>query len=260
MNISKYNGDEYIFHYTKYDTAINFILKNSNIRLSSLSKVRDPLENKKFHLGYKYMPRYKDFKPPKYFLDFDIMEADSIIEKHILEYSKIVCFCRNDNNFKLHGYQKSRMWEQYADLHSGVCLIFEKEELTKNTLTIKEENLIGIVNYIDLNKKRYPSIEDYHTRKYRIKSKHNFIFIKPILEELLFEKDLDYRDENEFRIVVVDKNNEYVYLSIENALKAIIIGCNLNRTKKGLINDYCFHKNITCFEQVVLNRKSYYID
>lgn len=48
--------------------------------------------------------------------------------------------------------------------------------------------------------------------------------IKMHKRELYFFKDFDFKDENEFRIILKDNSSEYKYLNILNSLRGIILG------------------------------------
>ena len=48
--------------------------------------------------------------------------------------------------------------------------------------------------------------------------------IKEYKKNFLFSKKLDWRDENEFRIVIFYENRNRIYMPINNAIEGVIIG------------------------------------
>ena len=70
------NSAEYIYHYTQAATAIDFILKNKNLKFSSFNQTNDPKETKDWILSpgtnegrdlTKYNPEYLSKRLNPYF-------------------------------------------------------------------------------------------------------------------------------------------------------------------------------------------------
>jgi hypothetical protein len=131
-------------------------------------------------------------------------------------------------------YAKPRMWERYGDSHRGVCLVFDRGDLHR--LCISQLQPLGTLWYGDV---RYDdaALVDGGTQGYRLDGSAIAIAgggdlaegLTAHLEQhhalLFFTKMEDYRDEQEFRYVLFDgSDDDYVYIEIEDALIAVVLG------------------------------------
>ncbi|MCT7507169.1 DUF2971 domain-containing protein [Aliarcobacter cryaerophilus] len=241
------NSDDAIFHYTKKETAMEYILSNKQLKLGMFRLTNDPYEYKK--------------RSTSAFGWGDInqslcLESMSLIDSTIHNTS-FLSFCGNSNN---KGYKKSRMWSQYGQNHSGICLVFSKESLmTKIQNELSEDYFIygEDVNYKEIEFESL-NIEDNNLTKKEI-VKNN---IKKDYKQFLFQKDLDYQDENEFRIVLIKKNLEKLspedYIDISDALRLIILGDKFPEVYLPIIQDLSTKLNIK-FKQLDWERNRYFL-
>ncbi len=142
---------------------------------------------------------------------------------NIINQTPFLSFCANSNNS---GYDKPRMWSQYGQNHSGICLVFSrdsfmttiKNELSKNYL-IYDEN----INYKEID---FNSINIYDSDLTANQIVMNNI--KKDYKNIFFQKHLDYKDEDEFRVVLIQKDENVLcqnpLVDISNSLKLIILG------------------------------------
>lgn len=228
-------SDDALFHYTKKGIAIENILPQKRLRGSSLLNFSD------FREGI--VPRvvgtwWGDEDKSK---NMDIINYNT----HILKsQSKVFCFCSNSqyiedikatayfnpnirqdyyNFYPVFGFHKSRMWDYYAEGYSGTCLVFDKRQICE---TLKGSNLYY---------KKASEIEYYKDYFSRINANDLGNNVEDealaLLKNLIFIEDYDYRDENEFRILMIPKSDdsdvlENGFLDISNSLKGIILGHN----------------------------------
>ena len=124
-------------HYTKKDIALEKILFEKKIRFGLIGLTNDPKES-------KWSP--KAFMYPKS-SGLTLEETSEVFnesERISKEEWKVLCMTKHLPKRKYrepmkneimakfrHGYSRPRMWAQYADNHSGVCLIFDGKELHK---------------------------------------------------------------------------------------------------------------------------------
>ena len=117
------NCDLYLYHYTKFDTAINHIIRNGKLLLNTFNKVNDPRESKEWGITYRHCKIPPDIKSNdikeinnKLRLKWKVlcMVADTNPEDNFSDTEKVYC----------RGYSHSRMWNQYSDNHRGACLGF----------------------------------------------------------------------------------------------------------------------------------------
>lgn len=247
--------DDLLFHYTSSQNALNFILREKKIRFTPFGKLKDPRESKKW--------------------SFDILGGGSNMKEYISKQGiirnefndfikkkcKVLCLCSKGNDevnlegnaipeyrkpLCIAGFTKSRMWAQYASSHKGICFVFSKKAL---------ESQLAIT-FLD-NKKYYGLVTyQYHLESFVRSRKVAFIpLIKDGVDKILkdqidkfhheyfFLKLMDYRDESEYRFVVVVENNDgYVYMPIESVLKGVILGVDFPKKKYkdvlAMINGY----------------------
>lgn len=238
-------SDNTLFHYTKISTLIEKILPNMELLFSPFSRTNDPYEYKKVqfnftsesHIGVKHSKE-----------EFDYIQL--LINDYWKNKFKVICFTKNVNEENIvNGYSKSRMWSQYGDDNKGVCLVFDKNELEKSVQDIyinEEEKIVtGSVYYQNEYGMRNSSrnVDISNLNKYgpeRIAFNH----LKNYYEELFLTKNSDYRDENEYRIIVMMQREIQLFLSITNSLKGIILGDNCSMGYYPIFKQFMKEKNI----------------
>lgn len=226
------NSNDAIFHYTKKETAMEYILNNKQLKFGFFHSTNDPYEYKK-RLTSAF--GWGEINESLY------LESMNLIDNTI-QNTVFLSFCGNSNN---KGYEKSRMWSQYGQNHSGICLVFSKESLTKTIKNELSQDYLVYdedINYEEINSE-FLSIDDNLTVNEiiinHIKQNHKNIF---------FKKHLDYKDENEFRIILVQKNENNHQISnlidISNSLKFIILGDKFPKVYLPTIKDLSSKLNI----------------
>lgn len=257
----KIEDKDCLFHYTSAEIAINHILFEKSLKFTPLKNMSDPFENKNFEFYYKNV----DLK--KYNI---ISEKENELQK-IKEHSKIACFCSNripeigyldthrnrlDKNIikqdsikEIPAYKRSRMWNQYADNHKGVCIVFSKDKLIETTE--KQFGLPPYKEYVVYSKDYYYFRFNLDLDCNELVCKNSEEFIKKYLENkknyIYFSKYIDYRDEAEFRIVIYDPaDNKDFFLKIGNCILGVIIGENCPDGYGSYINELCRKLNIFC--------------
>ena len=199
---------------------------------SSLRGTNDPKESKNwkfdFHLGDGASPSH-----------IESMELWEIISEEIKSKCKVLCFSKDKkglgddflNDIYLRGFAKSRMWAQYGDNHKGVCLIFNKQSI--EALLIEQFGSISDLYATDIKYKNRPLKGDIFKSPYSL----NYPLLKELgvteyvrrhiythNDELIFEKSLDWRDEDEYRYMLLIENINNQYLKYENALCGVVFG------------------------------------
>lgn len=234
--------DDLLFHYTSQKTALNFILKERRIRFTPFGKLKDPRESKKWSfdiIGPSHRNMNEREMVRKEFNDF------------IKRKCKVLCLCgRGKEEVNLEGnaipeyrkslcnagFTKSRMWAQYAGNHKGVCFVFSKKALQSQLATSFSNNkkYNGLVtyqyyleNFVRARKVDYiPLIRDGVDKILREQT-------DKFHREYFFLKLMDYRDEDEYRfVVVVDDDGGFVYMPIKSSLRGIILGIDFPKGKR----------------------------
>ena len=252
MSIDEYvNTPDALFHYTKTSTAIEHILYTKKFRLSLLKDTNDPKEYK-----FKIFSIFSDG------LGYDILnnlskEANPIIDRILRYESRVLCFCSNktptlilndDNSVEdehtcSKGWNKSRMWTQYSQNHYGVCLVFSHEALKEAIVAYKPIVAASMADFVKYSQRDRISWEATTLDGNRLEKegveKYSYNFIIENYKELLFQKHIDYRDEAEFRVVVLDPNKKLEYLDISSIIKCVIVGDRTPEVYFSLINEMC---------------------
>ncbi len=223
--------NKYLYHYTSLSTGMEHILNNGTLRLSPFSKVNDPKESKERFIVIRYSSVMRPFSENE--------KIRNRANKILMNCSKAICFsCDNtrlntiskDEKIFYRGYCKPRMWAQYGENHRGMCLVFDKKKLINSVknYTIGKGNLFsGKVQYKNNSKEMdafnfdYSLIDKFGLEDYLFR----FHFDK-YKKEVFFSKLLDWRDEQEFRIVLVNNEDGYLDVPFQDSLASICIGAN----------------------------------
>lgn len=222
------NNDDSIYHFTQKETAIEYILNNSSLRLGDFKSTSDPQEYKRRMIsagGWGWEGNHSS----------RVSNITNSIEE-LISSCGFLSFCQNqyyNDELEEQGCLKSRMWSQYGGNHSGICLVFSKNELLKkiidqlpsaftiysNSMTYKDPRTSGTSSDLDVDGNQLDEKHDSEIVTEYINSFH---------KEVFFQKQPDYKDENEFRVVVVPEiggkaSGEFIETT-SCCLKAVILG------------------------------------
>ena len=221
-----------VCHYTGKDNAIS-ILEKKQIVLSPLASCDDPRESKEWSFGFIgagtiCLENYAD--------------VPNIFSSYIRNNSRVLCFCGWNHekldfskNMVSHyredyyraGFARSRMWSQYGKRHTGICLVFDKTRLEEDFESSFEtkKKFSGSVEY------QYYLESFVKARKIECRNILNHSIDEALgmqidanFHEYFFLKSMDYRDEHEYRLIVIVDNGNTIGLPIESSLKAVIVG------------------------------------
>jgi len=234
-------------HYTKRDTALEKILFGGKIRLGLLGLTNDPKESKWNPIAALYPENYM----PKH---EEMIQLGDEAQRVSKEEWKVLCMSQHFavrkykeetkntviSKFR-HGYSRPRMWAQYAENHSGVCLIFDGKKLHANiesalngrckifsgSVTYKNYGAIvsELFDYSDIL--RYGLSEGVRAHYYK-HYKHYFLSKYP-----------DWKNESEYRWLVHSPSNAPEFVNIEGALKAVVIGSDFPKVYETAMIEVC---------------------
>jgi hypothetical protein len=125
-------------------------------------------------------------------------------------------------------YARPRMWEQYAEGHKGLCLLFHYDEIIQTATTAfaaYQSYRHGSVSYRPMSVGLHGDLQVAWERVERQP-------VDELVEELIdergaasfFEKFDDYASEQEYRFVVRAPREEYLQISFGSALKGVVLG------------------------------------
>ncbi|WP_457937022.1 DUF2971 domain-containing protein [Aeromonas veronii] len=221
---------KYIYHYTKADVALDFILKNSNLRLSKFNATNDPKESKDwFFIPGTNEGRCLDKYTPEY--------LSKKMNPDLKEKTSLICFTKDKilsgnhlEDMPLRGFCKPRMWAQYAANHSGVCLIFDESLFSKffheqfNDKTYSCRDVIYCdrkISDVAMEQAFIVNVDHLERRG----DDYVFDHLMKFQNRLFFEKASDWSSEDEYRFVIFDCL-EQLYFNYKTSLKGIVFGEN----------------------------------
>lgn len=235
---SMYGDDSLLYHYTSLSSACK-ILESGSLKLSNLTNTNDPLEFlSPENFGFSY---WGDIDYRKVFYEL------TLAGQNRRNYVRMLCFCKDlfctpdewkneknqdfADNLLFKGWARSRMWAQYADNHSGVCLVFDKTEFQKyfNALANKDIEILPdrAIDYTNYLTELETSMADINSGKRPIDDYSNF-YLEEDKKKFLFQKCQDYRDENEYRFCLINRSlkspDEAMFVNYGTSLKAVILG------------------------------------
>jgi len=215
--------EQYLYHYTTLETAIEKILYSGQLRLGPFAQTNDPRESQNWEIHSTESMRNDP--------SFD--QLMKLINEDRLKRCKVLCLTRDDMEhrrlgFGRRGFARARMWAQYAGNHRGICLIFDAAKLDaiiNRTLGDKGKIYKGIVEYTDsisgVTEASTFSLEgDCEAKIETIVKKH----IDQYANTMFFNKNRDWKDETEYRYVFYSDDSQYQFIKIANVLKGLVLG------------------------------------
>lgn len=216
--------EDILYHYTKASTAIDFILYDEKLRFNESRKSNDPIESRTARRGTLFTGREADRTQEKQEM-YDSQYLHEYISNLENQFYQI-CFCKNkmgdlfanegyfsdfNGHEELFGFTKLRMWEQYGDNYSGVCLAYSLEKILALN-DGKIELMKGDVNYLTFQNLANSKIGDIQFNHLLNVGKEKYKEqIYDTVKRSFFIKHKDYLGENEYRIgTLYDKNKCFV--------------------------------------------------
>ena len=222
---------QYIYHYTKAETVIEYILKNKNLRLSKFNTTNDPKESK----DWFFIPGTNENRDlEKYSPEY----LSKIMNPGLKENTNLLCFTKDKilsgnhiEEIHLRGFCRPRMWAQYAENHRGACLIFDfklfdkefHEQFKEKTYTCDNIKYLDR-KLVDVSMDKAFVVNIDHLERRGI-YEYTFDHLMKFKNRLFFEKASDWSNEDEYRFVVFDCDKQ-LYINYKNSLKGIVFGEN----------------------------------
>ena len=197
-----------LYHYANPET-LQLILGSKSIRLSSLARMNDARESRKWY--------------PSLRVDVEGGVTNdehrrwlTQIDEALRQRAKVACFTGDrfpsgpgEDGDEFHrGYARARMWDQYADHHEGACLIFDQGVLVQQAEhALGGHNAVrfGRVSYIDRRVGDAKGMLRFNASDLRRGvAEAAEQYLDSNWQELLLTKNLDWASEEERRILFVE--------------------------------------------------------
>lgn len=229
-----FNPRKYLYHYTDINKATK-IIYNGSLKFSKISNTNDTLESKpRIGDDKKYSNCIEQFKElNRNYVQLLCFSMDSIVDLKKIKFEVTDKIRYTD--FSGRGFALPRMWAQYANNNSGVCLIFDRKLLTDLI-----ENQLGTNFIVGESIKYISQFDEYPFATQREQIIANLLndvknlkskpitshFLKTHLEFIkynYFSKLDDWAAEKEFRFLAYGKK-EYFINNILDSLVGVVIG------------------------------------
>lgn len=220
---SKEVTNQYLYHYTTLEVAIEKILYTGEIRLGPFEKTNDPRESQDWWI--RSTGGLENSRPLLQLLD--------LVNEDRLKRCKVLCLTKDDIEhnrlgYGRRGFARARMWAQYAKKHRGICLIFDMDKLETaidRILGSKGKIYKGMVKYTDsMDAVKEASIVDLHGCSQEeirnIVRQH----LDKYANTIFFSKNRDWKDETEYRYVLYSEDSQYQFIPIDAILKGLVLG------------------------------------
>jgi hypothetical protein len=256
--------DKYFFHYTTRDRAFGGILAEGALRLSTYGNMRDPLESQpwRFTFGGYGLDRGDDEALLAQLNEYERFESE--VNEGVRDNSRLLSLtidadpnAREQEPF-CRGWARARMWEQYAENHCGVCLVFDRKILTDAVL----RSAGGLVVYnqpvvYDGRGLMKPIVDHKALKEER---GYPARYINDSHESLFFTKIRDWETEHEFRFVVLGRDDSPVSVNYGDSLTAVIAGYRLPEWEQPAVITTCEKEDVQALRMKWKNWKPGLVD
>lgn len=236
-----------LFHYTKKDIALEKILFERKIKLGQICFTNDPKETKRLQVSFSHSNSDK-------WNHTKVNNVFGEIERVFKEEWNVLCMTKTlpqrkyketERHFVMgqsrYGYAHPKMWAHYGDNHSGVCIIFDGKKLNSNiqlALRGKCRIFSGSVDYKTYAVTYKHSIDSSYIDKYGLSDGVREYFFKNY-KGFFLTKHPDWASESEFRWILHNTTKSPEFVSIDGAIKSILVGSEFPLAYEILIKELC---------------------
>lgn len=215
-----------LYHFTTAENAIKYILPRCQIRMNVLENMNDPKDNLRHLNSERLVYKGSDF------LEISRkIEVSRIISKR----TRIASFSIDvkKNGFLISGFEKQRMWTQYSDQHTGVCIVIDYNKFLEENKSIIQSFDIrdDIVSYSE-DFCLFPDLSVLNGTRAGLnkepdsieKAWERFKKNEHAVKDYFFKKGIDWVGENEYRFLTFHDLEDEILLSFKNSLKMVVTG------------------------------------
>jgi hypothetical protein len=150
------------------------------------------------------------------------------------------------------GWGRARMWDQYAEKHKGVCLVFDRAALTARIAdSLAAQNLDAPYNGAVQYSREGPSDAlmhiDLNTLDGQVTAAVMRTFVKAHNDKLFFLKTSDWETEFEYRFVVIAPGC-HVDIDYGDALKGVVLGHQFPSWQQARAMELCRDRNVSAHQ------------
>jgi hypothetical protein len=223
------------YHYTTRSAAFEHIVPSGKLRLSPYARMNDPLENKPWRLQGRFdiggAGDLETLEPAQRAFGEFVRGA-----KLVWESAKLLALTVDAEKgyggraqpFG-RGWSRARMWDQYGERHTGVCLLFNRRRLQREIRRSLRSQGLDPPHYRRVRYTAGGPAErirelDLGSLVHAQASVTVRRFIDQNRNDLFFLKTRDWESEFEYRFVVTAPEVDWVYFDYGEALEAVVVG------------------------------------
>lgn len=225
-----YERDQYLFHYTTREAAFAHILPTRRLRFSRYMDMRDPLENKHWRIlagGWGEPTEEEKGRQAQGYFRFGDFAAQIREQSFLLSLTEDAPQDRDESHPFFHGWARARMWEQYAENHSGVCLVFARQQLVDSVVSsLREQGFASPYHrsvIYDGHGMRKPML-DLGALAGEVTAKQVADYVEQNHEALFFYKVRDWETEHEYRFATTSGERKELFVNFGESLAGVIVG------------------------------------
>ena len=212
-------------HYTSASVMFEHILPTGELRFSPYRVMRDPVENKDILPSISWRG-----DPPK--TDEAIEDVYELL-KAARDRMRLLSLTRDADGPAEYAafnccWARPRMWEQYGDVHRGVCLLFNRAALEQAIREAwpREQIYMRDVDYTreGIAASAVRSLVDSRMFEDRERPQVIVEYVQTHHEALFFLKSDDFATEYEYRVVLATGDDDYTFVDYGDALMGIVLG------------------------------------
>jgi hypothetical protein len=225
------SADECLYQYRSAETLVKHILPTGSLRMGPFALTNDPRETKDWVFGYGTRNGPLDIE--------EVKRVEREITQTAKSKSKVICFVRDGtggvgmepNAIYERGFCRPRMWAQYAQNHTGACLVFQSNSLRRaltDSISNPADLFEGDVAYRD--RSRGPSLQNNPfiidldaIRQHGVREAAR-AHVHQYWRDLFFEKMKDWSDEREHRWVLWEADSDFHHFRFRDSLVGIVLG------------------------------------
>jgi hypothetical protein len=222
------NSNQYIYHYTTAETFLTKICFGYTHRLMMSNffseSSNDPLEKEEWNVSSGGGSNPNNFKA------VDMIAAARFWK----ERSYRLSFCmdlperRDSDHYKDEllglGCADSKMWAQYANKHTGVCIVLDKDLFIESIKDQIKDALLLDHSKVEYKTKVRTSSTDYDKAAQNGGKEYFLDKLRIEPKPFFFQKHIDWQHEQEFRTIAVFRDPNDVFVNIERCVRGLMLG------------------------------------
>lgn len=213
-------------HYTSAATAFEHIVPSNKLRMSPYLLMRDPTENKDLVPGTAFYPKEGVNHEQAWWEAIGLIKQKRDRMRLLSTTHDVTGYPDGRETFGC-CWARPRVWEQYADAHRGVCLVFSREGFTAaltSDLGISVE--FGQVEYTPVGIADSAADHIIDERLFDPATSEQAVldYLQNERHDLFFLKSDDWTTEYEFRALLTSTDDEYAFADYGDSLQAVVLG------------------------------------